>query len=129
MSVSKTTILPELVAAIARRYDIKPWEKKGDARYYLDLDALADIIGLEQAFYNTGNCSGCSYIDSGGDTVTVAHSRAYGKGYLAHKTYICNGRVYSDWEPYGADIAELIAARIMEPALEGGLSASASEGR
>ena len=128
MSVSKTVVPPEAVAALARRFDIHPWEKKGAPRYYLNLDALGDIIGLKQSFYKTGYCSGCSYINMEGYEVTVAHARAYGKGQFSHKTYICENRVHCDWEPYGADIAELIAVRIAQSACDGNQGGSVAEG-
>lgn len=114
MTTSTTILTAEQVQAIADKYGIQPWTKKGAPRYYLNADALAEIIGLDQTFYKTGSCSGCSYIDLSGHEVSVAHSRAYGSGYYACKTYICEGRVYCDWEPYGEDIAELVAVRIAE---------------
>ena len=39
----------------------------------------------------------------------VANSRAYNRW---TQTFIENGRVYTEWAPYGGDIAELIARNI-----------------
>ena len=57
----------------------------------------------------SGNVRRCSYIDADGEIVRVANSRAYNRW---TKTFIENGRVYTEWAPYGADIAELIARNI-----------------
>ena len=115
MSISTTILSDEQVEQIADKYGITPWTKKGAPRYYLNLEELADIIGLEQSFYKSGYCSGCEYVGLDGERVSVAHARAYGDGgYMGSKTYICGGKVYCTWEPYGEDIAELIAARLLE---------------
>ena len=115
MATSTTILSSEQVSQIAEKFGIVAWTKRGAPRYYLNLDELAEIIGLDQSFYNSGNCSGCSYTDLRGNEVDVAHSRAYGDGgYMGNKTYICDGRVYCTWEPYGESIAELIAVRIAE---------------
>lgn len=114
MTASTTILTAEQVEAIAAKYGIEPWTKKGDDRYYLNLDALADIIGLKQEFYRSGNVSDCSYVGLDGEEVTVANSRAYGKGYSSCKTYISGGIVHTNWESGYDDIAELIALRIVE---------------
>lgn len=115
MATSTTILTDEQVSQIAEKFGIAAWTKMGAPRYYLNLDALAEIIGLDQSFYNSGHCSGCSYVDIQGDEVSVAHSRAYGDGgYMGNKTYICDGRVHCTWEPYDENIAELIAVRIAE---------------
>ena len=43
------------------------------------------------------------------EIVRVANSRAYNRW---TQTFIENGRVYTEWAPYGEDIAELIARNI-----------------
>lgn len=106
---SETALSAETVAKVAERYRISPWTKRGDARYYLNANALLDIIGLRQDFHGSGNVSYCCYTDADGNDVEVANRKAYGK---FCKTYICGGHVYSDWQPYGADIAELAARNI-----------------
>lgn len=60
-------------------------------------------------FYYSGNVRRCSYIDAEGEIVRVANSRAYNRW---TQTFIENGRVYTEWAPYGEDIAELIARNI-----------------
>ena len=113
-TTSKISLTDEQVAAVACKYEIEPWTKAGDERFYLNLDALGDLIGLDQSFYKNGSCSGCSYVDDEGDEVTVAHSRCYGRGQFGCRTFISGGTIYSDWMPYGANIAELVAMRIAE---------------
>lgn len=115
MATSTTILTNEQVSQITEKFGIAAWTKMDTPRYYLNLDALAEIIGLDQSFYRSGHCSGCSYTDLRGDEVTVANSRAYGDGgYMGNKTYICDGRVCCTWEPYDENIAELIAIRIAE---------------
>ena len=115
MNTSTTTLTAEQIEAIAEKYGIKAWSKAGDDRYYLNLDALAEIIGLKQEFHKSGSVSDCRYTDIDGDEVMVSNSRAYGKGYGSCKTYIGgDGVVRTTWESRYDDIAELIALRIVE---------------
>lgn len=116
-TASTTKVAETAVAKLAEAGIAKPWTnpRTGKVRHYINLDGLAKLIGLEQSYYNSGNVSGCSYVDIDGDKVTVAHSRAYGS---YAKTYIEYGTVYTTWNPYGADIAELIAVRANEDADE-----------
>ena len=111
---SETALSEETVAKMVEHYGIAPWTKRnGEPRYYLNDEELSDLIGLRQNWYKSGNCSGCYYTDERGNEVSVAHSKCYGDGFI-HKTYIAGGRVYSTWQPYGANIAELVAMRISE---------------
>lgn len=114
-TASTTKVTETAVAKLAEAGIAKPWTnpRTGKVRHYINLDGLAKLIGLEQSYYNSGNVSGCSYVDIDGDKVTVANSRAYGS---YAKTYIEDGTVYTTWNPYGADIAELIAVRANEAA-------------
>lgn len=114
-TASTTKVTETAVAKLAEAGIAKPWTnpRTGKVRHYINLDGLAKLIGLEQSYYNSGNVSGCSYVDIDGDKVTVAHSRAYGS---YDKTYIENGTVHTTWNPYGADIAELVAVRANEAA-------------
>lgn len=116
-TASTTKVTETAVAKLAEAVIAKPWTnpRTGKVRHYINLDGLAKLIGLEQSYYNSGNVSGCSYVDIDGDKVTVANSRAYGS---YAKTYIEDGTVYTTWNPYGADIAELIAVRANEDAEE-----------
>ena len=116
-TASTTKVAETAVAKLAEAGIAKPWTnpRTGKVRHYINLDGLAKLIGLEQSYYKSGNVSGCSYVDIDGDKVTVAHSRAYGS---YSKTYIEDGNVYTTWNPYGADIAELIAVRANEDAEE-----------
>lgn len=116
-TASTTKVTEMAVAKLAEAGIAKPWTnpRTGKVRHYINLDGLAKLIGLEQSYYNSGNVSGCSYVDIDGDKVTVAHSRAYGS---YSKTYIEDGTVHTTWNPYGADIAELIAVRANEDAEE-----------
>lgn len=116
-TASTTKVAETAVAKLAEEGIAKPWTnpRTGKVRHYINLDGLAKLIGLEQSYYNSGNVSGCSYVDIDGDKVTVAHSRAYGS---YAKTYIEDGTVHTTWNPYGADIAELIAVRANEDAEE-----------
>lgn len=111
---SNTKIHENTVSRIAAKYNIRPWCKRGDVRFYLNTDALADIIGLDQDFYKSGSCCKCHYIDIDGEDVQVAHSRCYGEGRYSCKTYISGGVVFCDWAPYDANIAELVAQRVNE---------------
>ena len=112
-TASTTKVAETAVAKLAEAGIAKPWTnpRTGKVRHYINLDGLAKLIGLEQSYYNSGNVSGCSYVDIDGDKVTVANSRAYGS---YDKTYIEDGTVHTTWNPYGADIAELIAVRANE---------------
>ena len=74
---------------------------------------MEHLIGLDVEFYKSGNVRCCSYIDADGEVVRVANSRAYNRW---TKTFIENGRVYTEWAPYGANIAELIARNITKAA-------------
>lgn len=114
-TASTTKVAEAAVAKLAEAGIAKPWKnpRTGKVRHYINLDGLAKLIGLEQSYYNSGNVSGCSYVDIDGDKVTVAHSRAYGS---YDKTYIEDGTVHTTWSPYGADIAELVAVRANEAA-------------
>lgn len=116
-TASTTKVAETAVAKLAEAGIAKPWTnpRTGKVRHYINLDGLAKLIGLEQSYYNSGNVSGCSYVDIDGDKVTVAHSRAYGS---YAKTYIEDGTVHTTWNPYGADIAELIAVRANDDAEE-----------
>ena len=116
-TASTTKVAEMAVAKLADAGIAKPWTnpRTGKVRHYINLDGLAKLIGLEQSYYNSGNVSGCSYVDIDGDKVTVANSRAYGS---YSKTYIEDGTVHTTWNPYGADIAELIAVRANEDAEE-----------
>ena len=116
-TASTTKVAEMAVAKLAEAGIAKPWTnpRTGKVRHYINLDGLAKLIGLEQSYYNSGSVSGCSYVDIDGDKVTVAHSRAYGS---YDKTYIEDGTVHTTWDPYGADIAELIAVRANEDAEE-----------
>lgn len=105
---STTKVSEEATKALVANGDAKEWQnpRTGATRYYINEEGLANIIGLEQDYYKSGNVRGCSYTDEDGDRVTVAHSRAYSYN---DKTYIEDSIVHSTWAPYGADIAELIA--------------------
>lgn len=108
---SETVLTDEQVAAFAEKYNVKPWKKRdGEVRYYLNQSELEQIIGLYEPRYNSGNVCHCYYTDEEGRTIKVANSRAYSDS--MHKTYICNGVVNCGWEPYGANIAELIAMNL-----------------
>lgn len=110
---STTTVTTDQLDQLIAKYQLKPWGK--DSRYYLNMDALADLIGLDVTYYKTGSVKGCQYVDADGDKVNVAHSRAYAKGgygFPGNKTFIKAGKVYCDWKPYGEDIAELVALAV-----------------
>ena len=112
---STTNVTEEAIKTLLANGDAKEWKnpRTGATRYYINISGLRDIIGLDQTYYNTGNVSGCSYIDKDGETVTVAHRRAYdGWG---DKTYIEGDTVYTTWLADRDDhIAELIAHNIMQ---------------
>jgi hypothetical protein len=111
--ITKATITEEETKKMIEKFNLTPWSKNGQApRYYLNLDVLEKLIGLEQDFYKSGNVSSCFYKDSDGDEVSVANSRAYGRGYMSHKTYISENTVVTTWNPYDVDMAAEIANRI-----------------
>lgn len=113
--ITKAEITEKETQKIIEKFDLTPWSKNGQApRYYLNLDVLKEIIGLDQDFYNSGNVSCCIYTDRNGEKVSVAHSRAYGRGYGSHKTYISENRVVTDWNPYDVDMAAEMAYQIHE---------------
>lgn len=108
---SETVLTDEQVAAFAEKYNVKPWKKRdGEVRYYLNQSELEQIIGLDEDRYKSGNVHHCSYKDENGETVSVANCRAYNS--YCHKIYIANGVVNSNWAPYDANIAELIAMNL-----------------
>lgn len=86
--------------------------RTGKTRYYIGESGLARIIGLKTSWYKSGHCSGCSYVGPDGETVTVAHHRAYSDAWS--KCFIEDGTVMTTWKPYGENIAELVAKRIEE---------------
>ena len=108
---STTTVTKEAAQRLVDEHKARVWRnpRSGVTRYYLNGDALEDLIGLDVEFYKSGNVRCCSYIDADGEVVRVANSRAYNRW---TKTFIENGRVYTEWAPYGEDIAELIARNI-----------------
>ena len=112
---STTTVTKEAAQRLVDEHKARVWRnpRSGVTRYYLNGDALEDLIGLDVEFYKSGNVRCCSYIDADGEVVRVANSRAYNRW---TKTFIENGRVYTEWAPYGANIAELIARNITKAA-------------
>lgn len=113
-TTSKTMLTNEQVEVAAKKFGMKEWTKPGtnEVRYYLNKSSLEQIIGLEESFYNSGNVSGCSYIDYNGERVGVAHRRAYLPTY--HKIFVAGGKVSSSWEPFEDNMAELIAQSIVK---------------
>lgn len=112
---STTIVSEEAAQRLVDEHKARVWRnpRSGVTRFYLSVDALEDLIGLDVEFYKSGNVRRCSYIDADGEVVRVANSRAYTRW---TKTFIENGRVYTEWAPYGADIAELIARNIAKAA-------------
>ena len=108
---SATVVSEDAAQRLVDEHKARVWRnpRSGITRFYLNVDALEDLIGLDVEFYNSGNVRRCSYIDADGEEVRVANSRAYTRW---TKTFIENGRVYTEWAPYGEDIAELIARNI-----------------
>ena len=117
---STTIVSEDAVQRLVGEYKARVWRnpRSGVTRFYLNVDALENLIGLDVEFYKSGNVRCCSYIDADGEEVRVANSRAYTRW---TKTFIENGKVYTEWAPYGEDIAELIAlniAKAVEPEVE-----------
>lgn len=110
---STTTVTAESVADLVSRGIAKAWTnpRTGKTRHYINEDGLGSLIGLSVERYGTGSVSGCSYADAEGEEVVVAHSRAWG---AYDKCYIEDGTVWCTWQPYGENIAELVAVRIAE---------------
>lgn len=108
---STTIVSEDATQRLVGEYKARVWRnpRSGVTRFYLNVDALANLIGLDVEFYKSGNVRCCSYIDADGEEVRVANSRAYTRW---TKTFIENGKVYTEWAPYGEDIAELIARAI-----------------
>lgn len=108
---STTTVTAESVAELVSRGIAKAWTnpRTGKTRHYINEDGLGSLIGLSVERYGTGRVSGCSYADAEGEEVVVAHSRAWG---AYDKCYIEDGTVWCTWQPYGENIAELVASRI-----------------
>lgn len=112
---SATVVSEDAAQRLVDEHKARVWRnpRSGITRFYLSVDALEDLIGLDVEFYKSGNVRRCSYIDADGEVVRVANSRAYTSW---TKTFIENGRVYTEWAPYGEDIAELIALNIAKAA-------------
>ena len=102
---SATVVSEDAAQRLVDEHKARVWRnpRSGVTRFYLYVDALEDLIGLDVESYKSGNVRRCSYIDADGEIVRVARWT---------KTFIENGRVYTEWAPYGADIAELIARNI-----------------
>lgn len=113
-TTSTTKIAKSTVSSLVERGIAKKWTnpRTGRVRFYINLDGMAEIIGLDATYYKSGSCSGCSYIALDGKLVSVAHSRGWSVHYS--KVYIEGGTVYSSWNPYGENIAELVAVRANE---------------
>ena len=94
---STTIVSEDATQRLVDEHKARVWRnpRNGVTRYYLGLDALKDIIGLDVNFYYSGNVRRCSHIDAEGEIVRVANSRAYNR-----------------WTQTGGDIAELIARNI-----------------
>lgn len=90
-----------------------PWRhpRTGKMRYYINTEGMEAVIGLSVSYYKSGHCSGCSYIDADGSEVGVAHARGWNE--RMSDVYIQDGTVYSNWSPYGRNIAELFALKAM----------------
>lgn len=112
---SATVVSEDAAQRLVDEHKARVWRnpRSGITRFYLSVDALEDLIGLDVEFYKSGNVRRCSYIDAECEIVRVANSRAYTSW---TKTFIENGRVYTEWAPYGEDIAELIALNIAKAA-------------
>ena len=112
---SATVVSEDAAQRLVDEHKARVWRnpRSGITRFYLSVDAFEDLIGLDVEFYKSGNVRRCSYIDADGEVVCVANSRAYTSW---TKTFIENGRVYTEWAPYGEDIAELIALNIAKAA-------------
>ena len=112
---SATVVSEDGAQRLVDEHKARVWRnpRSGITRFYLSVDALEDLIGLDVEFYKSGNVRRCSYTDADGEVVRVANSRAYTRW---TKTFIENGRVYTEWAPYGEDIAELIALNIAKAA-------------
>lgn len=112
---STTIVSEDATQRLVDEHKARVWRnpRNGVTRYYLGLDALKDIIGLDVNFYYSGNVRRCSYIDAEGEIVRVANSRAYNRW---TQTFIENGSIYTEWALYGEDIAELIALNIAKAA-------------
>lgn len=112
---SATVVSEDAAQRLVDEHKARVWRnpRSGITRFYLSVDALEDLIGLDVEFYKSGNVRRCSYIDADGEVVRVANSRAYTRW---TKTFIENGRIYTEWAPYGEDIAELIALNIAKAA-------------
>ena len=95
---STTIVSEDATQRLVDEHKARVWRnpRNGVTRYYAN-------------FYYSGNVRRCSYIDAEGEIVRVANSRAYNRW---TQTFIENGRVYTEWAPYGEDIAELIARNI-----------------
>lgn len=108
------------VKAAAELLGLKAWTNPRDSkdiRFYLKRPELQKVC-LDQTYYKTGNVRGCEYIDKNGETIPIAHARAYS---YFNKTYIDKrGRVWTNWTPYhydGENFAEAVAVglnRILE---------------
>lgn len=111
---SATTVRDEAIEKMVADGIAKAWEnpRTGKVRYYVNADGLGKLIGLEVSYYASGSCSGCAYADERNERVSVAHSRAWSPAFS--KLFIEGGTVYSNWNPYDANIAELAALRANE---------------
>lgn len=114
---SATVVSEDAAQRLVDEHKARVWRnpRSGITRFYLYVDALEDLIGLDVEFYKSGNVRRCSYINADGEIVRVANSRACNRW---TKTFIENGRVYTEWAPYGEDIAELIAHNIAKADIE-----------
>ncbi|OUN19413.1 hypothetical protein [Pseudoflavonifractor sp. An85] len=112
---SATVVSEDAAQRLVDEHKARVWRnpRSGITRFYLSVDALEDLIGLDVEFYKSGNVRRCSYIDADGEVVRVANSRAYTRW---TKTFIENGSIYTEWALYGEDIAELIALNIAKAA-------------
>lgn len=103
------------VKEAAKLLGLKAWTNPRDSkdiRFYLNRPELQKVC-LDQTYYKTGNVRGCEYINENGETISIAHARAYG---YFNKTYIDrNGIVWTNWSPYGYDyenFAEAVASNL-----------------
>ena len=75
---SATVVSEDAAQRLVDEHKARVWRnpRSGITRFYLSVDALEDLIGLDVEFYKSGNVRRCSYIDADGEEMRIPVERA-----------------------------------------------------
>ncbi|OZG49803.1 tyrosine-type recombinase/integrase [Bombiscardovia coagulans] len=103
---SKTLVNDTVIKRLLLFEQIKPWSKPNTTteRYYFTFDAVVKLLDIDVAYYKSGNCRKCYLGEE-----RIANGRAI---YPGMKFFIEHHKVFSAWNPYEYNTAEMIATAL-----------------